>query len=221
MHIIREDTAYFYAEGEESTLPCVDTTKKKANMLTEMKIASSGASGYKGGTYGTDVRIDRFGNPKSHSGIDFAAEPGTPFYAQYDGKVVKVVTSIVEGEKGEAMGALGNRIEIESTIDGKKVRLFYCHLQYGKTLAQCPGKGRAYRVGDIVHVGDLLGYSGATGNAWNVPNKHIHFMAKEDETIVDPIKYINGSLSNDYSIIENIKCDDLQSIYDFLTFQYY
>ena len=70
-------------------------------------------------------------------------------------------------------------------------------------------------------MGDLLGYSGATGNAWNVPNKHIHFMAKEDETIVDPIKYINGSLSNDYSIIENIKCDDLQSIYDFLTFQYY
>lgn len=138
-----------------------------------------------------------------------------------DGRIFAAGLVSESNEDNAMVLHLINRIEIESTIDGKKVPLFYCHLQYGKTLAQCPGKGRAYRVGDIVHVGDLLGYSGATGNAWNVPNKHIHFMAKEDETIVDPIKYINGSLSNDYSIIENIKCDDLQSTYDFLTFQYY
>ena len=54
-----------------------------------------------------------------------------------------------------------------------------------------------YKYGDSVYQGELIGYSGATGNAYNVPNKHLHLGIKVDGSWVDPAPYINGTFDVD------------------------
>lgn len=110
---------------------------------------------------------------------------------------------------------MGNYITIESVIDGKKVQFKFCHLNYGTPIASNPmNGGNPYTAGDKVRAGDLIGFSGKTGNAWKdseVPYKHVHLETRVNNALVNPIDYINGKLSADYSTIVNIKCDDLSN----------
>lgn len=130
----------------------------------------------------------------------------------------------------EQTGGFGNIIVVESQIavddqmqDIKTLSLQYCHLQFDNAVAINPRTGMLFTEGDKVYRGDLIGYTGRTGNAVNkkdVPNPHLHLGASFDGkngdipkgTWIDPMAFINGSIDIDNiqqkeGIIENIKCD--------------
>jgi murein DD-endopeptidase MepM/ murein hydrolase activator NlpD len=100
-----------------------------------------------------DQLIDTWGNARSHGrthlGIDIMAKRGTPILSTTDGIVMKIDTG----------GAGGNSITL---ISNALSQHYYVHLdRFGK-----------FRVGDTVHVGDVLGYVGKTGNATAY---HLHY----------------------------------------------
>lgn len=81
-----------------------------------------------------------------HTGADFPCPTGTPVYAVYDGK-------IVSGNWGSAYGT-----HILLQVGTK--RYGYCHLSR-----------KSVAVGQTVRAGQVIGYSGATGN---VTGPHLH-----------------------------------------------
>ena len=69
-------------------------------------------------------------------------------------------------------------------------------------------------MGDKVFQGDLIGYSGRSGNATDVPNPHLHFGVMAGGKWVDPKPYINGtypsgrkSIDKGKGRITGIRCD--------------
>ena len=77
-----------------------------------------------------------------------------------------------------------------------------------------PRTGQIFSIGDQVYRGDLIGYTGKTGNAWNddVPNKHLHLSVFVGGSTVDPVSYINGTIDPDTiqatrGEVSNIQCD--------------
>lgn len=76
-------TAIFHRNIEP--YPCRDSDKGY-NPLSYMYLAPTQSGSIVGATYG----YTRLGGTKSHNGIDFAAEVGTPVYAMYDGTIGKV-----------------------------------------------------------------------------------------------------------------------------------
>jgi murein DD-endopeptidase MepM/ murein hydrolase activator NlpD len=100
-----------------------------------------------------DQLTDTWGNARSrgrvHLGIDIMAKRGTPILSATDGIVMKIGTG----------GAGGNAVTIVSYALSQQ---YYAHLdRFGK-----------FKVGDIVHVGDVLGYVGKSGNA---TTDHLHY----------------------------------------------
>ena len=200
-----ESTAYF-----DVGKPCRSGANGKMNPLQSMSIAASNDKGnYWGGTFGM-TRIDRHTNqPRMHEGLDFYAEPGTPVYAMFDGEIVRADSGY---GNNYVDGSFGNQLQIKST-DGKVVAQ-YAHLQAGKPIATNPRTQSPYAVGDKVQQGDLIGYTGRTGNAIDVPNPHLHFGIKIGGQWTDPRNYINGSygstqssVNKDKGRISNIRCD--------------
>lgn len=86
-----------------------------------------------------------------HSGIDIAAPTGTPVYAAYAGTVEKAGTAVVSGRSGK--GIVIRNADREAQ--------YYGHLN-----------SISVAVGQPVDQGQLIGYSGATGN---VTGPHLHF----------------------------------------------
>lgn len=99
----------------------------------------------------------------THHGVDLVAKKGTKVLAWKSGKVITAKYS----------GNMGNLIEIKHT-DGSISR--YGHLS-------------AYNchVGQIVEMGQVIGYVGATGNA---TGSHLHFEIKINGQRVNPLKYL-------------------------------
>lgn len=212
-------TAYFRNLIEEPGLairPCIDLKKGIGNPLIMMEVASTGgASGLKGGTYG-NVRYKEGGGKKFHSGIDLAASIGTEVFAMIDGIIDEIGKNpkmyVTEqpnrdrdsGEfpisyKGEKNGA-GNRINIVGNIDGKDVKIGYWHLRAKDPVAINPRTGKPFAPGDKVYRGEVLCYTGITGNAYNVPNPHLHLSYYEKNkngryVYVNPEKLINGKVN--------------------------
>ena len=65
---------------------------------------------------------------------------------------------------------------------------------------------------DVVFQGDLIGYTGRTGNAYDVPNEHLHLGVKVDGQWVNPDAFINGTIDTETintteGTIDNIICD--------------
>lgn len=102
------------------------------------------------------------------------------------------------------------------------MQLGYWHLQAGSPLAINPRSGSVYKPGDQIFRGELLGYSGKSGNAYNVTNKHLHLVykiknSKGNYIYANPELIINGSVnwmdseSSGTIIIDvliiNIECD--------------
>jgi murein DD-endopeptidase MepM/ murein hydrolase activator NlpD len=103
-------------------------------------------------TYG----MVRDGGQRPHQGWDLEAPVGTPVYAIEEGKVVDV----------RPQGAYGKELTLEFTHNGQKRYAFYAHLS-----AVFPMEG------DEVREGELIGFTGKTGNASNLPadEEHLHF----------------------------------------------
>lgn len=222
-----EATAYFHhllATGPFR--PCYDALKDLYNPLVEMSIAPTGrtVTNFRGSTFG----FTRNNGAKEHKGLDLYAEDGTPIYASYDGVISKTQRYVtcqpnrdaITGElpldySGDDNGA-GNRFSIDYEKNGNIITFAYWHLQAGMPIAVNPRTGDVFKPGDKVFAGEIIGYTGRTGNAYNVAFKHLHLGVKLNGDWVDPADYINGELQwnneskTDISETEiiNIKCND-------------
>ena len=87
-----------------------------------------------------------------HAGTDFPVPLNTPVYSTCDGEVV-AVTSLTT--------SYGKHIKIRATVNGSTVYIRYCHLN-----------SFAVNVGDKVTSGQLIAYSGSTGNS---TGPHLHY----------------------------------------------
>lgn len=90
-----------------------------------------------------------------HTGTDFAASIGTPIYATKQGVVV------FSGYSGGWGVAYGYHVIVSSYHDGKFVRHMYAHLY-----------SRKVGIGERVKAGQLIGYS---GNSGNTSGPHLHY----------------------------------------------
>jgi RHS repeat-associated protein len=117
----------------------------------------------------------------AHKGIDISAPVGTSVHANRDGVVDRVLTGYA--------GGYGNSVSIKHS-DGAYTS--YSHLRDAPTL----------KPGDSVSQGDVIGYSGRTGNpppSQPASEDHLHFMFKSSqitfskgEKFNDPAKYLNS-----------------------------
>lgn len=96
----------------------------------------------------------------AHWGWDFAAPVGTPVYAVADGEVSKVYGT---GADKEGYGLV---IEICFTYQGCYTYAAYCHMSRSLVRGRQP-----------VKMGELIGYTGKSGNGYNLPTSedHLHF----------------------------------------------
>ena len=204
--------------------PCVDLERGVANPLKRMSVAATGSGSYVNGTYMALRGYYEDETPRYHWGIDLYAKVGTPVYSMYDGMVVR--TECGHPDEYEEK-SFGNVIVTENEVPGydRKVYLQYSHLRYGAPVAVNPRTGKPFARGDRVFAGDLIGYTGKTGNAYDdvdVPNKHLDLMAAFEVdastgriisgSLMDPAPFLNGTLDLDnlqrkQGKIENIRCD--------------
>ena len=212
-------TAWYEDDG-----PCVDLERGVANPLKRMSVAATASGSYVNGTYKALRGYYEDETPRYHWGIDLFAKPGTPVYSLYSGSVVRTDTGHPDRHEEQSFG---NVIVTENDVKGYagKVYLQYSHLQYGTPVAVNPRTGRPFVKGDRVFAGDLIGYTGKTGNAFNdaeVPNKHLDLMAAfevdpatgrlKSDALTDPAPFLNGTLDLENlqrkkGQVEGIRCD--------------
>ena len=89
-----------------------------------------------------------------HTGIDFRAAVGTRVHSCLPGRVVYA------GEGAGGGPAYGKHVIIESTLNGRTVRMLYAHLS---TIA--------VKAGAFVQAGEKIGRTGETGNT---KGPHLH-----------------------------------------------
>lgn len=105
------------------------------------------------------------GGKDFHSGVDISASTGTPIRATADGVVSFSGWS----------GGSGNLIVIEH---GLGYSTFYAH-----------NRTNLVKVGQQVKRGDIIAYSGATGNA---TGPHLHYEIWKDGKVVNPMPFLEG-----------------------------
>lgn len=109
------------------------------------------------------VRITQRFTPPSHYGVDYSCVEGTPLYAPVSGRMFV----------GTQAGGFGAYVRIE-TGDG-----LYVYLAHLRDVAICGGQH--------VNAGEMVAYSGNTGNS---TGPHLHFEVRmggrEQERAVDP-----------------------------------
>ena len=212
-------TAWFEDSG-----PCMDREREVVNPLKQMSVAATGSGSYVNGTFKALRGYYEDGTPRYHWGIDLYAKPGTPVYSMYSGTVLRTETDHPDRYEDKSYG---NVIVTENDVKGydRKVYLQYSHLQYGTPVAVNPRTGKPFAKGDRVFAGDLIGYTGKTGNAFNdadVPNKHLDLMAAfevdaatgklKSGALTDPVPFLNGTidmanLQRKQGRIDSIRCD--------------
>lgn len=104
---------------------------------------------------------------KQHGGVDYGVGIGTPVYAVKDGVVLD------HPSDPDGFGTYG-KVQHE---DGKIS--YYGHLS---TLTA--------KAGDKISAGDLVGYSGNTGNS---SGPHLHFEVRDHNQSIDPLNYLAGA----------------------------
>lgn len=105
----------------------------------------------------------RYGGPEFHSGLDISVPPGTPVRATAEGVV---------SFNGWSAGN-GNLVVIEH---GSGFSTFYAH-----------NTSTCVLVGKKVKRGDIVAYSGSTGNS---TGPHLHYEVWKDGKAVNPVNFI-------------------------------
>lgn len=119
-----------------------------------------------------------YSSGKYHGGTDFPVSLNSPVYSTCDGEVV-AVTSLTT--------SYGKHIKIRAVVNGETVFMRYCHLN-----------SFAVSVGDKVTSGQLIGYSGSTGNS---TGPHLHYEVRNANDYygnasspnLNPRNYLPGS----------------------------
>lgn len=101
-----------------------------------------------------------------HKGIDYRVDQGTEIYAAADGKIISC---------DDKQNGYGTCIIIDH---GDGLATLYAHLSRSLVSLE-----------DEVSAGDLIGYSGHTGNAFG---NHLHFEVRQDGQHVDPLPYLKS-----------------------------
>ena len=200
-------------DEEEPTpeYPCYSSVTGIFNPLMFMELAPPSSWNIAGATFGY-TRQYADGTEKFHQGIDLYAEIGTPIYAMADGEVISIVTTQpnkIDGAyppeyQGDRNGA-GNRIKIKSVINGQIVYFSYWHLQASNPVGT-DRNGNTLRKESYVYAGDIIGYTGITGNAnENVPHLHLG-VQNSDANWINPTTYLNATVSTTSTTITT-PCD--------------
>ncbi|MDB9837083.1 peptidoglycan DD-metalloendopeptidase family protein [Flavobacteriaceae bacterium] len=159
---------------------------------------------------------------KYHSGYDIAAPVGTAIYAAHSGTIDALIDShpndvsqwtnadeefnyddYKEWRKNQTpplpTNAGGNKIKIGWTENGLYFSHNYEHVQQGTILVIA---------GDVVTKGQLIGYTGITGNAQTNENggPHLHFSKYDTTGAIDPSDDILANYNDDGH--DDDPCDD-------------
>ncbi len=126
------------------------------------------------GTHGTRGAVGEFNAPRNggrrHKGFDVTARCGTPLAAVTTGTVVKRTYDVRLD---------GNYIVIRGL--GERRKYWYAHMVHPSP----------FQRGDVVHVGQIVGQIGRTGNAGSTPC-HLHFEIHLGGRPIDPAPYLRG-----------------------------
>jgi murein DD-endopeptidase MepM/ murein hydrolase activator NlpD len=165
-----------HKKQHKAKAPQLTPAQKLQNALSKQErdwqTALLGRPGYAFPVAGQHNFVDTFGAPRSdvpvHVGNDIFAAFGTPIVAVADGRIYRVGTLKISG----------NRLWLR---DKKGYRYFYCHLS--------DFAAAAYNGADV-HAGEVIGFVGNTGDAEPTP-PHLHFeVHMPDGSVVDPYPYL-------------------------------
>jgi murein DD-endopeptidase MepM/ murein hydrolase activator NlpD len=119
-----------------------------------------------------------------HDGWDLLADEGTPVYSIAEGKVV------LTNYDSKATVGYGTRVEIEFDHKGQKCTALYGHLN-----------DIYVAKGVRVDEGQIIGVTGHTGNASNLPRDqwHLHFEIRTKDGdghhgAIDPVRVLGGKI---------------------------
>lgn len=131
-------------------------------------------------TYLTTIQNDWpcYSSGNYHGGTDFPVSMNTPVYSTCDGEVVSVQS---------LTSSYGKHIKIKAVVNGNVVYMRYCHLN-----------SFAVSTGEKVSAGQLIGYSGSTGNS---TGPHLHYEVRNANDYygnagspnLNPRNYLPGS----------------------------
>ena len=126
------------------------------------------------GPHGTRGPVGQFGTPRNggrrHKGFDVVARCGTPLAAAVTGTVVK---------RAYDARLDGNYIVIRGL--GERRKYWYAHMIHPSS----------FQKGEVVHVGQIVGQVGRTGNARTV-GCHLHFELHVGGRPVNPEPYLRA-----------------------------
>lgn len=128
----------------------------------------------------------RYNNGNSHNGIDMRTQIGNtsirPVYAADDGTVDAVQTWDGHTRDERSMQSYGNRVDIRhANYKGQKLATRYAHLfKY------------IVKAGQKVKAGQLIGYSGATGNVYGA---HLHFEVLLGGKRTNPLVWLDDNFT--------------------------
>ena len=115
-----------------------------------------------------------------HRAIDLRAAVGTPVYAA-DGGTVDWAQAW-DGHSTDGNQSYGNLVRIRhSDYNGGKLQTLYAHL-----------KERKVEYGQTVKEGELIGYSGNTGNS---KGPHLHFEVRLNGTRYNPLNWVDSDFT--------------------------
>jgi murein DD-endopeptidase MepM/ murein hydrolase activator NlpD len=126
------------------------------------------------GPHGTRGAVGEFNAPRNggrrHKGFDVTARCGTPLAAVTTGTVVK---------RAYDPRLDGNHIVIRGL--GERRKYWYAHMVHSSL----------FHRGDEVHVGEIVGHIGRTGNAGSTPC-HLHFEIHVGGRAIDPEPFVRA-----------------------------
>ena len=118
-----------------------------------------------------------YSDGKLHRAIDLRAAVGTPVYAAEDGTVDWVQAWNGHSTSGDQ--SYGNLVRIRhADYNGGKLQTLYAHLKESKV-----------KYGQAVKEGELIGYSGNTGNS---TGPHLHFEVRLAGTRYNPLNWLDS-----------------------------
>ena len=121
-----------------------------------------------------------YNDGSAHNAIDLRAAVGTPVYAAEDGTVDQLQTW--DGHTRTGMQSYGTMVRLRhADYRGQPLQTRYAHLTRA-----------CVKAGQLVREGDLLGYSGQTGNC---AGAHLHFEVLLAGVRCNPLNWLDGEFS--------------------------
>ena len=121
-----------------------------------------------------------YNNGSAHNAIDLRAGAGTPVYAAEGGTVDQLQTW--DGHTRTGMQSYGTMVRLRhADYRGQPLQTRYAHLTRA-----------CVKAGQLVREGDLLGYSGQTGNC---AGAHLHFEVLLAGVRCNPLNWLDGEFS--------------------------